>query len=369
MPQTHPLQRLVDRRRVLQLGGLSLGGAALAACGSSKASSPPAVTPTTGAASASGAATSAAADLGTLDFRLSWIKNVEFAGEYFADKNGYYAAQGFSKVNLISGGPSATPQETDVVTGKAFIGISAPDITGAAVAKGAPLTIIGAQYQKNPFAIMSMAKTPITTPQEMIGKKIGVQATNESVWTAFLKANNIDPSKITKVPVQFDPLPLTQGTVDGWFSFVTNEPNDLTHRGFKVTSFLLADFNYPLVSETYMVKTDDLQKNPDKVKAALIADIKGWKDVQADPQKAADITANTYGKGLGLDASEQVLEAKSEIELIFTDDTKTNGLFTITPALIEANIKTLGIAGIKATDSLFDTSIIDSIYKDDPTLI
>ena len=39
----------------------------------------------------------------------------------------------------------------------------------------------------------------------MIGKKIGVQATNEAVWNAFLKANNIDPSKINKVPVQFDP--------------------------------------------------------------------------------------------------------------------------------------------------------------------
>ena len=32
-------------------------------------------------------------------------------------------------------------------------------------------------------------------PQDMIGKKIGVQATNEAVWNAFLKANNIDPSQ------------------------------------------------------------------------------------------------------------------------------------------------------------------------------
>ena len=34
-------------------------------------------------------------------------------------------------------------------------------------------------------------------------------------------------SSIKVVPVQFDPTPLTQGTVDGWFSFITNEPIEL----------------------------------------------------------------------------------------------------------------------------------------------
>ena len=61
--------------------------------------------------------------------------------------------------------------------------------------------------------IMSLANKPLKTPQDMIGKKIGVQATNESVWDAFLAANSIDPSKIDKVPVQFDPTPLTTGTL------------------------------------------------------------------------------------------------------------------------------------------------------------
>ena len=140
---------------------------------------------------------------------------------------------GFSSVTLIAGGASATPQETDVVTKKALVGISSPDITGAAITKGAPLKIIGAQYQKNPFAILSLASKPIKTPQDMYGKKIGVQATNESVWSAFVKATKLDESKITKVPVQFDPLPLTQGTVDGWFSFVTNEPNDSAEQGIR----------------------------------------------------------------------------------------------------------------------------------------
>jgi ABC-type nitrate/sulfonate/bicarbonate transport system substrate-binding protein len=347
------------RRRLLQglqAGGLALlAGPLLAACGDDKP-----------ATSGSGGSK----DFGELTLRLSWIKNVEFAGSYIADSKGYYKAAGFSSANLISGGPSATPQETDVVTKKALVGISAPDITGAAVVKGAPLKIIGAQYQKNPFCVMSLAGKAIKTPQEMYGKKIGVQATNESVWAAFVKAAGLDASKITKVPVQFDPLPLTQGTVDGWFSFVTNEPNDLKTKGFDVTSFLLADFGYPLVSEVYMVRQDTIDSKRDLLKAFLVAEAKGWTDNLKDPKLGAELAANTYGKGLGLTAAEQTLESQTENTLILTADTKKNGLFTVTDALIEENIKTLTDGGLALTAAkLFDFSLLKEVYQEHPELI
>jgi ABC-type nitrate/sulfonate/bicarbonate transport system substrate-binding protein len=348
---------------LLTAGGLAVvAGPVLAACSSSSSSA------TSGAASASGSS-SATTDLGALSYRLSWIKNVEFAGSYIADAKGYYKAQGFSSVNLIAGGASATPMEADVASGKALFGVSSPDITGAAIVKGAPLKIIGAQYQKNPFAIMSMAKTPIATAADMYGKKIGVQVANTSVWNAFIKAAGLDASKIKVVPVQFDPTPLTQGTVDGWFSFITNEPNELRSKGFDVTTFLLADQGYPLVSETYFTTTSTISSKPDVVAAFLKAEIAGWKDNIADPALGATLTVNTYGKGLGLTIPEQTLESKSENELILTPDTTKNGLFTITPALIEANLKTLAIGGISLTqDKLFDLSILEGIYKDDPSL-
>jgi ABC-type nitrate/sulfonate/bicarbonate transport system substrate-binding protein len=257
-----------------------------------------------------------------------------------------------------------------VATGKAFIGISAPDITGNAILKGAPLKIVGAQYQKNPFAVMSLADKAIKTPQDMIGKKIGVQATNESVWTAFLKANNIAPSKINKVPVQFDPTPLTTGQVDGWFSFITNEPNLLKVKGVNTYSFLLADFNYPLVSETYMVTTDSIAKSRDKIKRVLEAEIKGWKDNVADPALGARLTTTIYGKDLGLDQAEQTLESKAENALISTAETKKNGLFTITDELIRENIATLKLADVDLTaDRLFDLSILTELYKEKPELV
>jgi ABC-type nitrate/sulfonate/bicarbonate transport system substrate-binding protein len=359
----------LNRRRLLAAGGLAaVAGPVLAACSSSSSSSS---SPAAASPSGSGTASdSAVPDLGALSYRLSWVKNVEFAGSYIADSKGYYKAQGFSSVNLIAGGAAATPMEADVATGKALVGVSSPDITGAAILKGAPLKIIGAQYQKNPFAIMSMAKTPIATPQDMYGKKIGVQVSNTSVWNAFVKAASLDVSKIKVVSVQFDPTPLTQGTVDGWFSFITNEPNELETQGFKVHTFLLADYGYPLVSETYMATTDSIANKAAALKGFLLAELKGWKDNIADPALGATLTVNTYGKGLGLTIPEQTLESKAENALILNADTTKNGLFTVTDALVEANLKTLAIGGLKLTaDQLFDFSLLGDIYQEHPELI
>ncbi len=313
------------------------------------------------------AAAKQAADMGKMSLRLSWIKNSEFAGSYTADSKGYYKGQGFSEVELISGGPSAQPMEVDVASGKALFGISSPDITAAAIAKGAELIIVGVQYQKNPFCVMSLASKPVKTPEEMYGKKFGLQAANQVVWDAFVKASGIDDSKINKVPAQFDPQPLVNGETDTWFSFVTNEPNTLKVKGVDTYNFLLADFGYPLVSEVYFCTKDTLANKRDVVKAFLKAEILGWRDVYADPTAAGKITADVYGKDLGLDGAEQKLEVDSENLLIWTDETKANGIFTLSDELAAKNIETLAKAGLTITkEQLFDMSVINEIYAEAP---
>ena len=353
----------MDRRTFLRnsafgaAGVALLGSPLLAACGEDKKD-----------ASATGDDNKG--DLGTLDFQLSWVKNVEFAGEYLADSMGFYAAEGFSKVNLLAGGPTVQ-QDSVVGSGKAFIGISAPDIAAAAIKNGNAIKAVGVQYQKNPFCIMSLAKTPLTSPAELSGKTIGVQNVNLPVWTAFLKANNIDAAKekIKVVPVLFDPQPLTTGEVDGWMSFLTNEPNALKVKGIDTTTMLLNDHGYPMVSEIYIVRSESIEKDREKIKAVLRADIKGWQASIKDPAAAPNLVVSKYGKDLGLNAEEQTLESKSQNDLILTEDTKTNGLFTATDELLDQTIATLKLAGHDiAKADLFDLSLINEVYEENPEL-
>ena len=268
-------------------------------------------------------------------------KDVEFAGEYIADTNGYYKQVGFSSVNLLAGGPTVK-QDSVVAAGKALVCISSPDITAPAILQGADLITIGAQYQKNPFAIMCLASKPIATPQDMIGKKIGVQATNESVWNSFLKANNIDPGEDHQGAGAVRPVAARAGNGRRLVLVLTNEPNQLAAKGVKTHVFLLNDYNYPLVSETFVVQKSDLTAKRDAIKALLKAEIMGWQQSIKDPTLGAQLAVDNYGKGQGLhgvgaDARVEVAEP-----LIVSADTKTNGIFTITPELIAANIKTLG---------------------------
>ncbi len=337
---------------VIGAGGSTL----LAACGSSSPSS------------SSGTASGGAADFGTLDYQLSWIKNVEFAGQYIADTNGYYTDGGFSSVNLMAGGPSVQ-QDAVVASGKALLGIGAPDITAPAILKGAPLKIIAVLFQKNPFCVMSLASNPIATPQDMVGKSIGVQAVNEPVWNSFLQANDLQDANITKVPAQFDPQPLVAGEVDGWFSFITNEPNLLKVQGVDTTTFLLNDYNYPLVSQTYMATTDSISNKSDELKAVLKADIMGWQQSIKDPSLGATLAVEQYGKDLGLEVEEQTLESESQNELIVTDDTKANGIMTATNELLEETLSTLALGGTDISmDELFDLSLIEAVYSENPDL-
>jgi ABC-type nitrate/sulfonate/bicarbonate transport system substrate-binding protein len=334
------------------------GSTLLAACSSSKT--------TTSTAGTSGG--SSGGSLGEAKFQLSWVEDVEFAGEYIADTNGYYTKAGLSKVTLLAGGPSVN-QDDVVASGQAMICISSPDITSAKILKGADLITIGAQYQKNPFCIMSLASKPLPNPQSMKGKKIGVQSTNTAIWNSFLKANNISQSDLTTVPVQFDPSGLVNGEVDGWFSFITNEPIELHDQGHETTTFLLNDFNYPLVSQTFVVQPDSIKNKRDTIKAILKAEIMGWRASLKDPTMGAQLAVDKYGKSQKLKLNTEVEQSTAQNALILDDRTKTDGIFTVTDAQVQASIKTLAIGGTDITAAkLFDLTLLDEVYQENPDL-
>jgi ABC-type nitrate/sulfonate/bicarbonate transport system substrate-binding protein len=215
--------------------------------------------------------------------QLSWQKNIEFAGEYWALENGYYEAEGLGTPELLTGGGAGTGVETGLTSNKVWIGMTAPQLTAPVILQGAALMTVAATFQKNPFCIVSSAESPILSPEEMKGKKIGVQASNENVFAALLTANGMTESDVQKITVQYDPTPLTTGDVDGWVSYVTNEPITLEASGFPNANFLFADFNLPLVAETLVVRQETIDNERDKVKAFLKADIQGWYDAVAVP--------------------------------------------------------------------------------------
>lgn len=324
---------------------------------------------------------SASGDFGDISMQYSWIKNEEFAGEYYAEENGYYSDAGFSKVTGISGPDTGVAK---LLSGKVQVALSDAASIGAAIAEqDAPLKIIGATFQKNPFTILSLKDGGnIETPEDLVGKKIGVQDSNASVFSALLAANDIDPADVEVVPVEFDPTPLEKGEVDGFMAYLTNEAISVESDGYEITNLPYADNGVPFVAETYSVTDQYLAENADLLEAFLIAEIKGWTDVFKEPtDTTVDLITKVYNAAAsdspdGMEATFGALDPEktakgleAEKELISTEETEANGLFTISDDLQKETVASLKAAGWDVSvEDLFDTTIIDKIYEDNPEL-
>jgi ABC-type nitrate/sulfonate/bicarbonate transport system substrate-binding protein len=297
--------------------------------------------------------------------QMGWIANVENAGEFVAAEKGYYAAEGVD-LDLVPGGPGVSVEPL-VVSGKALVGLSQPDNVARAREQGAMLKVVATTFQRNPAAVMSLASDPIPTPQDLVGKKLGIQQAGVPIYDAFFTGIGIDPKSITYVPVQFDPAPLVAGEVDAFVSFQTNQPIQLAQQGIETTTFLLADYGFNLFTDAFVVAEDSLD-DPER-RATIVkiiqATMKGWRDAIDDPEAAAKLVVEKYGQSLNLDVEAQTLTLQEQIPLIETEETKSAGLGTMSEQGIQQNIETLEKSGIEATaEELFDTSILAEIYGD-----
>ncbi|SDK78108.1 ABC-type nitrate/sulfonate/bicarbonate transport system, substrate-binding protein [Nocardioides sp. YR527] len=319
---------------------------------------------------------------GTISMQYSWIKNEEFAGEFYAEDKGYYEEAGFDAVNGISGPDTGVAK---LLSGKVQVAINDAASVGSAIAEQeAPLKIIGATFQKNPFTILSLKDGGnIATPADLKGKKIGVQDSNVNVFKAILAANGLEEKKddITVVPVEFDPTPLMEGQVDGFMAYLTNESITVELAGHEVTNLPYAENGVPYVAETYTVTDQYLAENRDLLKALLTAEIKGWTETFKNPSdEVVKVVTKHYNEAAsdsdGLEASFGELDpvkTKRGLEesqaLISTPETEKNGLFTISEELQQQTVDSLAAAGWEvSTEDLFDTSIIDEIYEENPEL-
>ena len=243
--------------------------------------------------------------------QLGWIANVEYMGMFIADDAGYYKDEGLD-MEIVPGGPAVSVAPI-VASGKALVGLDSVDTIARARAEGAKLKLIGAELQRNPTAVMSLADKPIKTPQDLVGKKFGVQQNGAEIINLFFRMNNIDPASVTIVPVQFDPAPLVAGEVDAFLSFLTNQPVQLALKGIETNNFLLSDYGYTAWADCLVVHEDSLAdaETRKQLVGVVRGTVRGWQDAVVDPKRGATLAVEKYGtsfrarpEGAGADGRE-----------------------------------------------------------------
>ncbi|MGE0879391.1 MAG: ABC transporter substrate-binding protein [Acidimicrobiia bacterium] len=364
----------LDRRTLLRRGVYTVGGLAalgplsalLAACGDDSTASDTtaaAAGTTAGGTTAAGTTAGGATTAGTLTkiaYQLSWLPTVEHCGTYIAIEQGMFKALGLD-VSVLPGGPNKQTVAT-VVGGNAQVGGDGSDNIGNGRAQGAKIKIFGARLQKSPLCIMSLASNPIKTPQELIGKKIGVAQGNLTPYEVFLKRAGIDGSKITVVPVQFDPSPTANGEVQGQVVFAINEPAQLKVKGVDTNVMLFADFGFSIFAGCYFATEDTIKNRKKDLVAFLKGERQGFDANLKDPSLGTKYTIEKYGKDIGLDPKQQQFMSESLASVMSTPTTQSKGLLYMDPSDIAKNIDTLKVAGINVSSAdLFTDEILSAM--------
>jgi ABC-type nitrate/sulfonate/bicarbonate transport system substrate-binding protein len=288
--------------------------------------------------------------------QAAWINDAEFAGYFLAMDQGYYTAEGLD-LTYLPGGPDVIPEGT-IVAGRADLALTTPDTTiKAIVEQGAKFKIIGAQYQKNPIGIVSLAKNPIMTPADMVGKTIAVPPVNTISVEALLAMNGIDRASVNIVPYAYDPTPLIKGEIDASLDFTTNVPYTIKTMGEEAVSFLLYDFGYTIYNDTVVVTEETLASKRNELVAWLRASRKGWDENNADTTLWPPKWADTHFAGTGRTIDNEVFFNAAQLPLI----ANPAGVFAMTEEGIAANIEALSKVGINGTREMFDTTLLEEI--------
>ena len=306
----------------------------------------------------------------TLRTQFLWIKNVEFNGFYAADIKGFYEDEGL-QVELMAGGPGVDTQQI-MDARQAEIGLHGSGSSFInAVAGGSKHIMFAAIFQRSPAGLMYLLDNPIATPQDAVGKRIGLQDGAIQGWQVICSRNGLDcENDMEIVSVSWDPSALADGTVDGYWCYATNQPGILRLQGFDVGVLDPWDWGLRTYGNFAIVHEDFLKENRDAVVRWTRASIRGWVYADNHIDEITQYTVDTFGADYDLNMEQQVDEAAAQVDYVVSDLTERKGLFWFDKQVWRENIDLLielGELAPKDAPNVEDFTtydILEEVYED-----
>ena len=221
-------------------------------------------------------ASPAGSQLTPVSLRLQWITQAQFAGYYMAKEKGFYAEAGLD-LKINPGGQDFNAL-TLVSAGSDTFGIWTADQVLTGIARGAPVTPLGAVFEKSLAAFMVHADSAIQGPKDFEGKTVGIYAgyDTETIYLHLLKKFNVDRTKIKETPLQYDLARFFTRQVDVWPAYVINQPIAAEQAKISVRLLTPEQFGLRLYSDILIANNAALQRDPSLAKKFLDATARGW---------------------------------------------------------------------------------------------
>ena len=284
-----------------------------------------------------------------IKFALDWKFEGPAAPYFVAIDKGYYKAEGLDVT--IDEGSGSVEGINRVASGTYPLGFS--DINSLIKFRdkkeNAPVKAVMMVYDAPAFSIVTLKKSGIKGPKDLEGKILGAPAPDGAYaqWPIFVKANNIDASKVKIENIGFpvrEPM-LAQGKVDAiagfWFSSYMNLKANGVPAG-DIVVLMMRDYGLDLYGNAIMVNPDFAKANPKAVAGFVRATIKGIQDTIKDPNAA--IKSLVKRNPIANEAVE-LERLKLSLEKNFvTKEVLANGIGAVDNGRLSRSIDQIGIA-------------------------
>jgi len=226
------------------------------------------------------------------NFALNWFAVGDHAAYWVALDKGYFSQRGLEVTLENSKGSGDSIAKVD--TGRADAGLADTAVVIAALARTAKIKIVGMVFDKTPLNVFSSKDKPILKPTDLEGKSIAAPPgdSQRQIWPAFVKANQIDDSRVTWVNVEpaAKVAALAERRVDAVADYTTGLPYYEKPMGAgNVVMMPWVNFGLDMYSMSIMASDKTMAEKPKVLRAFLEAAYLGWRDVMADPKEAVAI--------------------------------------------------------------------------------
>jgi len=227
-----------------------------------------------------------------VNFVLNYTPGPQHEEFVVAVNDGFYEDAGLD-VTMTS--PAATTDPIKLVAGgSADIGVGYAGDVVAAAAEGVPITAVATIHRRIALGLLSKPGSGIETPQDLIGKTVGLTAIpqNNAMFNELLAANDIDPSEVNVVPVGFNgPQLVASGEIDAADAVSWYENGVYEQLTGDVPTYLeFTDFGVPDgYFMTLITSNRYLAENPETVQKFVEATLKAEKWTIENPEEAQSI--------------------------------------------------------------------------------
>lgn len=336
--------------RMTRRSALAMGGAALAA-GS-------------GLVSVEAGAQSKA----VVNLQLGWLLSGNQLGEVAAKHMGFYDAEGID-MRFQAGGPNIDGVAV-VASGRFEVGqVSSSPSLMLAASQDLPVKCFAVGAQQHPYCFFSLKKKAVEKPADLVGKKVGIQATGVILLRALLAKNNIPESAVQIVTIGADMAPLLTGQVDVVTGWLTNT-TALKVLGSERVDLRLWDTGVRLYALPYYATTKTLQTNADALARFVRATGKGWEYAHANREKAVDFLVKEFPN---LNRADEIEAAGVMLKYAFSDNTKVNGWGAMDPQVWKEQIDLYAQLGqfskrVPALDEVMTLDVLNATGNARPRL-